>query len=354
MLTKNHNYMLKALELAQKRRGFCAPNPSVGAVIVKEGQIIGEGSHFGCGHPHAEVEALKKAGAGAQSADIYITLEPCQHTGRTPPCIEALIKAGIQSVFYGMDDPNPLMAGKSRIRLADAGISCALLPMSEITDFYDSYRYWWRTKRPRVTAKLAMSLDGKIANPCGEPLTLTGAAAKQRTFEERQKADALLTTMRTIANDDPQFNVRLDGETIAKPLYVLDSRLEMKPSAKVFQTCASVTLLHGPAVDPTKLELFLRQGVHCHELSAEKNRLNLEEALQILGKEHHDVWLEAGGQCFSAFLSADLIDRALIYIAPQIVGQGLPGFVGDFSSTGQAKWSALGDDMLCELIMTKP
>src|SRR3990167_2136538 len=175
MDTQQHIHRLKqALSLAESQRGFCAPNPSVGALVVKEGELIAEGVHRGPMKPHAEVEAIHHAGNQAEGASLYVTLEPCCHWGRTPPCTDLIVKSRIKAVYYAFQDPNPKVAGQGAKQLQAAGIECHSVELPEVTDFYRSYHYWIREGRPWVTAKLAISLDGKIAGPHGEPVSLTG------------------------------------------------------------------------------------------------------------------------------------------------------------------------------------
>src|SRR3990167_3956342 len=208
--------MQQALSLAQSQRGCCAPNPAVGAVIVKEGQVISTGTHLGSGHPHAEIEALKSLGDQAKGATLIVTLEPCCHFGKTPPCTDQIIKSGIGEVYFVLLDPNPVVAGKGVTALKKAGIRCELIDLPEIRAFYESYIYWINNHRPWVTAKMALSLDGKIAGPDRVSVNITGKALQQLTHQYRQKSDALLTTINTIIHDNPQLNVRLDHTLVNK------------------------------------------------------------------------------------------------------------------------------------------
>ena len=172
----HQQYLKQALALALTRKGYCAPNPSVGAVIVKQGNIIGSGFHWASGFPHAEVVALEGLTPDeTDGATIYGTLEPCCHWGKTPPCTDRLIQHHFAKVIYGLSDPNPDVAGKGVAALAEVGIVCEQLTLPEITAFYESYQFWWKYRRPRVIAKLAVSLDGKIALSSGKPISLTGA-----------------------------------------------------------------------------------------------------------------------------------------------------------------------------------
>jgi len=199
-------YLEQALQMAQLRRGFCAPNPSVGAVIVSGETIISRGHHVAAGHPHAEVDALKKLPTVPKDARMFVTLEPCCHYGKTPPCTNAIIEAGIKEVIYAFRDPNPIVAGKGELVLQEAGIDCRQVSHPEIDRFYQSYAYWQANKKPWVTAKLAMTLNGKIAKEKGEPIAITSPALQEVTHQLRKQADGILTTVKTILADDPQLN----------------------------------------------------------------------------------------------------------------------------------------------------
>jgi diaminohydroxyphosphoribosylaminopyrimidine deaminase / 5-amino-6-(5-phosphoribosylamino)uracil reductase len=321
-------YLKHALKLAQIRRGFCAPNPSVGAVVVKDDEIIAEGYHWGSGHPHAEVEALNKINDELKDATLYVTLEPCCHTKKkTPPCTELIIARGIKKVVYGFRDPNPQVSGLGEKKLNEMGINCLYINSPEINEFYQSYQFWWQTGRPFVTAKLAMSLDGKIAGANGQRINITGRAAQLFTHQQRKKSDAILTTAKTIVCDDPVLNVRLPEGEYRKPIYVLDKNSIIPSNAKIFQSAERVTVI---------------------------NKTDLNEILKEIGRDGiHDLWIEAGGKCFSAFLQAGLIQRAFIYVAPKWLGEkAQTAFDLDtdiFANAKKYQWQSLEQDAVCEL-----
>ena len=294
-------YLAQALNLAQIRRGFCSPNPSVGAVITLENKVIATGYHLACGSPHAEVDALKKLSMRAQGATIYVTLEPCSHWGRTPPCTDALIQAGIKRVVYSYNDPNPEVTGKGAFALQLKGIRCDYIPLPEITTFYASYHHWLETKTPFITAKIALTLDGKIAGKSGERIQITGKALQEFTHASRKTADAILTTIKTILYDDPQLNVRLSNETIAKPIYILDSELNFPCTATVLKTAKSLTLFHAHDANPMHQQQLIKQGIRCIAINKNEYGLDLKQAIQQIGQDGiHDLWVEAGGKCFAA------------------------------------------------------
>lgn len=350
--------MQRALQLAEQRRGFCAPNPAVGAVVVKDGKVIGEGAHWACGHPHAEVMALQSLSKAAAGATLYVTLEPCSHFGKTPPCTDLIIYSGINEVFFGMRDPNPQVSGQGADILEQAGIPCRLLPGAAVEDFYQSYRYWLAKRLPWVTVKLALSLDGKIAGARGAPVRLTGAECHRFTHQQRRRSDAILTTAATIIADDPQLNARIDGEVIAKPLYILDSQLRLPPDAQVLQTAKSVTIFHSAAAPEARRASLQRFHAHCVAVESSPAGLNLPAILAAIGADGcQDLWVEAGGHCFQSFLSQALAQRAYIYLAPKILGPAaVPAFdrpVSWSADPAQLTWRIYGADAVAQVDLEK-
>jgi diaminohydroxyphosphoribosylaminopyrimidine deaminase / 5-amino-6-(5-phosphoribosylamino)uracil reductase len=348
-------YLRKALDLAKIHRGFCAPNPAVGAVIVRAGLVVAAGYHTGPGNPHAEVDALRKLPeGGARGATIYVSLEPCCHYGRTPPCTEAIKKAGISRVVYGYRDPNPIVAGKGEAILIAAGIACEHIHLPEINSFYNSYQYWHATKKPFITAKIALSLDGKIAGKNNVPVKITGEPLNELTHFSRKKSDAILTTATTIVQDDPQLNVRSSGQVFTKPLYVLDSELKMPISAKVFSTTKSVTIFHSQQADSAREAALTAAGARCIPVTKTATGLSLPEVIKFIGEDGiHDLWVEAGGACFAAFAKAQLLRRAIIYIGSKWIGEGKAAFEDNFSldllQSSDVRWLQFGKDVMCEI-----
>lgn len=348
-------YLQHALKLAEIRRGFCAPNPAVGAVVVKDDVVLATGFHRASGLPHAEVEALNKIGAEAEGATLYVTLEPCCHHGKTPPCTDLIIQRKIARVVYGQRDPNPQVAGRSEKILSAAGIICSHLELNAITAFYKSYCYWWQTGKPWITAKLAISLDGKIAGKNGARITITGNAAQQFTHQQRKAADAILTTAKTILADDPLLNVRLTDENYKKPLYILDSDLTTPINAKVFTNTECVTMLHSASAPAEQLKLFKNQNVRCELIKKDNNGLSLVDIVTHIGKNGvHDLWIEAGGTCFSAFIQAQLVQKALLYVAPKWLGEAaktaLVSSNDIFANARSYQWSSLDEDAVCAIL----
>jgi diaminohydroxyphosphoribosylaminopyrimidine deaminase/5-amino-6-(5-phosphoribosylamino)uracil reductase len=318
------HYLQQTLALAELRRGFCAPNPCVGGVLVKDGRVIASGYHWASGSPHGEVETLNKIDASAaKGATLYVSLQPCCHTAKkTPPCTQLLIAKKIARVVYAFRDPNPAVGDHADRQLQQAGIVCAQHSLPEIDDFYASYQFWWKHKQPFVTAKLAISLDGKVAGQQGHRIQLTGKIAQRFTHQQRQRADAILSTAKTISNDNPLLNVRIDNTTISKPLYILDSELNTPLSAHIFHTAKKLTLFHNPDVSAKRQAEYHHDNIQLVPIKTNQAGLNLDDVLKHIGQDgYHDLWIEAGGRCFQSFAQNQLLQRAFIYVAPRWLGQ---------------------------------
>ncbi len=330
------SYLSSALAQAKIKRGSCAPNPAVGAVIVADQQIIAQGYHAGPGHPHAEIMALQSLQQLPAGATLYVTLEPCCHQGRTPPCTDAILRSGIKRVVYAYEDPNPRVKGKGAAQLRAAGLTVEYISHADISAFYESYAYWHQAQLPWITAKIAQSLNGKIAGPAGERLFLTGPALEKLTHTLRRQSDALLTTAATIIADDPQLNARDETGVHAKPIYVVDRHLGTPLNARVFKTAATLTFFYEAKVASQRIALFQNQGAHCIPLTRAASGINLQEMLQLLGAAgHHDVWLESGGNFMTAMWQEKLINRFYLYLAPRWIMEGKPAFTADISFAGK-------------------
>ncbi len=347
-------FLQKALALANLYRGFCAPNPAVGAIIVDtKGNILGTGVHQGYGFPHAEIEALKLT-KNAKGATLYVTLEPCCHYGKTPPCIDTIIAAGITQVFYGYQDPNPIISGKGELLLKQAGIKCQQVPVPEINQFYQSYQYWQEHKKPFITAKIAFSLNGKIAKSNGKPLSLTGKALQKLTHANRKMSDAILTTAKTIHFDNPQLNVREEQIIIAKPIYILDSSLKINPNATIFKTAKSITLFHSTHCHPSAIKAMTHLGARCISITKNNDGLSLHEIIVKIGADGvHDLWVEAGGKCLFSLMKEQQLQKLLLYIAPKWIAAGQTAFNEqaeyDFN-TKSIRWQQYDNDLVGEII----
>nr|WNN92425.1 bifunctional diaminohydroxyphosphoribosylaminopyrimidine deaminase/5-amino-6-(5-phosphoribosylamino)uracil reductase [uncultured Rickettsiella sp.] len=318
------NYLETALSLAEIRKGFCAPNPCVGALLVKNDQIIARGYHQASGFSHAEVDAISKVDPShALGAVLYVTLQPCCHIAKkTPPCTDLIIKSGIIKVVYGFRDPNPAVNGHTDKILQDAGIECIHYPLTLIDNFYASYDYWWKHKKPFTTAKLAISLDGKIAGKNGKKIQLTGNTAQQFTHQQRKHTDAILTTARTIIVDNPLLNCRIDDVTYKKPLYIIDAHLSIPISAQAFNSAEKITIFHNTEISKKERDRLQKHVIRFIPIKSDNNGLDLLEILKQIGQDGIiDLWIEAGGKSFQSFVQNSLLQHAFIYVAPQWLGE---------------------------------
>lgn len=283
-----------ALQQAWLKRGLTAPNPAVGAVAVADGNIIAQASHLGAGQPHAEQLLFQCLPDDCSNISLYVTLEPCNHWGKTPPCVDGIISRRFKRVVYGYTDPNPLVAVRNTPhRLRTAGIEVIHCPLPEIDAFYESYAFWSKTGRPWVTIKIAQTFDGKIAGKDGARMNLSNPSCSLVTHQGRLHTDVILTTTRTILQDDPQLNARVGSEVISKPVAIL-GRQQLKRTATIYQTA---------------------KKIHFYE------DMKLTEVLDDLGRiGYHDVWVEAGAKLFNAFHREQLVQKTLIYLVPNSLG----------------------------------
>lgn len=351
----DRTFLLQALELAAKRRGFTAPNPAVGAVVVKNNQVIASGFHQQAGNPHAEVLALEKLTLDERrQATIYVTLEPCCHYGRTPPCTDLIIQSGLKRVVYAHCDPNPLVLGQGEAQLKAHGIEVSTVFIPEIAKFYQAYDFWTQRKLPWVNTKIALSLDGKIAAAGGRPVAITGSDLNAFTQQQRKIADAIFTTVKTVIRDNPRFNARVGQEIFAKAVYVLDRQLQFPPTAQLLQTAKNITLFHDRSADAKNLAQFQALGLRCLAIDSQHNQLDLAAVMAVIGQDGmHQLWSETGGQCFYALHAAGLVKKTFIYIAPKILGEtaygGLRLSETMLARANAVQWQSFGQDVVCEL-----
>jgi diaminohydroxyphosphoribosylaminopyrimidine deaminase/5-amino-6-(5-phosphoribosylamino)uracil reductase len=321
----DHDFMARALRLAQCGLFTTTPNPRVGCVIVQDEKIVGEGWHRRAGEAHAEVHALNAAGAAARGATAYVTLEPCSHHGRTPPCTDALIAAGVARVVAAMQDPNPQVAGRGLAALAAAGIAaeCGLMA-AEAGELNIGFVSCMSRGRPWVRLKLAASLDGKTALKNGLSQWITGPEARQDGHRWRARACAILSGIGTVREDDPQFNVR-GVDTERQPLkVVVDARLELPLDARVL---ADGHLLLASAVSEGASADALRQrGAELLPLPDGTGRIDLAALMAELGRRGiNELHVEGGRQLNGALLRAGLVDEILLYLAPCLIGDAARG-----------------------------
>jgi diaminohydroxyphosphoribosylaminopyrimidine deaminase/5-amino-6-(5-phosphoribosylamino)uracil reductase len=325
-------FMARSLHLAERGLYTTDPNPRVGCVIVQEGRIVGEGWHRRAGGPHAEIEALNAAGEAARGATAYVSLEPCCHHGRTPPCTGALIAAGISRVIAAMEDPNPKVSGSGMARLAAAGIetACGLLRgAAEVLN--PGFCRRMRSGRPLVRSKLAMSLDGRTALASGESRWITGPDARRDVHRLRARSSAILTGIDTVLADDPELTARLGAEAgdIVQPTrIVLDSRLRLPATARLAQGPGRTVVLTTEQVlsDPAKTRNLPRTLDIVGLPAGPDGRLDLAAVLDWLDRaEFNEILVEAGPVLNGALLRAGLVDEWIVYLAPVVLGDGARG-----------------------------
>ena len=323
--------MARALRLAEHALYTTFPNPRVGCVIVQNRKVLGEGWHQRAGEPHAEAIALRAAGAAARGATVYVTLEPCSHFGRTPPCADALIEAGVARVVVAMEDPNPLVAGRGIARLRAAGIAvdCGVLE-DQARELNIGFVSRMTRGRPWLRLKLAASLDGKTALSDGSSQWITGPAARQDGHRWRARACAILSGIGTVLADNPQLNVR-EVSTDRQPLkIVVDSRLQLSPEAGLFDDGRVLVIGAADSQDAADRAVALRaKGAEVLLIPDETGRVDLPALLTELGQRGiNELHVEGGYRLSGALLAAGLVDELLLYLAPCLLGDAARGMFG--------------------------
>jgi diaminohydroxyphosphoribosylaminopyrimidine deaminase/5-amino-6-(5-phosphoribosylamino)uracil reductase len=313
-------YMARAIQLARKGRYTTDPNPRVGCVLVKDDVVIGEGWHVKAGQGHAEVEALKNT-PDARGATAYVTLEPCSHQGRTPPCSDALIKAGVSRVVAAMQDPNPLVSGRGLEKLKAAGIEVVSGVLQEDAQALNrGFIKRMTENRPFVRSKLAMSLDGRTAMASGESKWITSDKSRADVQRLRAESSAILTGISTVLADDPALNARIDGDVLQPVRVVLDTKLTMPISAQMAKLPGR-SLILACAEDQQKQQALQQAGFEVHQLPGKNGRLDLHAVMEFLaGQQINELLVEAGAVLNGALLEEGLVDEVIIYMAPCILG----------------------------------
>lgn len=335
MNADDHRHMARALTLAARGLYSTDPNPRVGCVLVRDGEVVGEGWHGRAGEPHAEVWALRAAGARARGATAYVTLEPCCHHGRTPPCTDALIAAGVTRVVAAMVDPNPLMAGKGMAQLATAGIAVESGLMGEAAAALNvGFASRMQRGRPWLRLKMAMSLDGRTALAEGASRWITGAAARQDVQRWRARSSAILTGIDTVLADDPALTVRLTpsewGEhgrgEMRQPLRViLDTRLRLPAAARVLAAPGAAQIFTA-ARESEQAAALRAAGATVTVLPAGPGGVDLGAVLSALGAQGiNELWVEAGPRLGGALIEQGWVDELIIYLAPTLMGDAARG-----------------------------
>lgn len=325
----NEYFMQRALELAEKGRKATGENPMVGAVIVKDGKIVGEGYHKKAGGPHAEIEALKKAGLNAKGAALYVNLEPCCHYGKTPPCTDALIKAQIARVVAAIEDPNSKVAGKGFLQLQNAGIEVSVgVLKDEASKLNEVFIKNISKQTPFVIAKIAQSIDGKIALSSGKSKWITCDAARKRGHEIRSMYDGILVGIGTVLADDPILDCRLASNSASPVKIVLDSSAAIPTDSRLLQSKGKVILATTAQADKGRLKELEERGVEI--VTTSQDKVNLKELLKALYNEGiYSILVEGGAGVFTSFLIEGLLDKIIVFISPKIIGGDGKDYVGN-------------------------
>jgi len=359
---KHIQTMRRALELAA--RGRTSPNPMVGAVVVKQGKVVGEGYHSRAGYPHAEVEALRQAGNKARSADLYVNLEPCCHFGRTPPCTDAIIQAGIKRVFVGMKDPNKQVSGKGLRALKAQGIVIVSgILKKECMKLNESFVKVMQTGMPFVIMKTAMSLDGKIATRSGDARWISGELARKHVHKIRNYVDAILVGTETVLKDNPRLTCRLATGSVEHPIrIILDRRNRIPLTANVFKNSRSQPVIYvtGSDISPARQKALVARKVEILNGKFGKNGFHIKPLLKELAKrDMNSILVEGGAELNASVLKAGVVDRVVAFISPILIGGGkAPGFLGgqgvmkvnDAIKLKDIEVTKIGEDLMVEAI----
>lgn len=362
--------MARALALAGRARGLTSPNPMVGAVLVRDGAVVGEGYHRAAGEPHAEIEALAAAGPRARGAILYVTLEPCAHQGRTPPCVPALIAAGVRRVVAAVGDPHPLVAGRGLAALRAAGVEVEVgLLQAEAARLNRVFLTAARERRPHVTLKAAAALDGRIADHEGASAWITGEPARAHAHLMRSETDAIVVGIGTVLRDDPRLTVRLGPGSGApdRPAgwprepyrVVVDTAARTPPGARLIQaaTPARAVVAVGEAAPAERVRALEATGATVLRLGTRDGRVDLGSLLgELFARDVRGVLVEGGAELHASFVEAALVDRVAVFLAPLLLGgRTAPGILG---GSGRELKSAvrldalavtrLGSDLLVE------
>jgi len=352
-------WMRKALRLAEKGRGRTSPNPMVGAILVKDSKVVGEGYHAKAGEAHAEIVALQQAASGALAATLYLNLEPCAHFGKTPPCAPRVVEEGVKRVVIGMEDPNPLVKGKGIEILRKAGLDVDVgILEKECRRLNEAFCKYILQKTPFVILKVAATLDGKIATRNGDSKWISGEASRRLVHRLRNQVDGILVGVGTVLRDNPFLTTRIKGGRDPYRI-VLDSRLRIPEGAKVIGTSPSKAIIATTELAPReKIEELEKRGVQILIVDTKEGRVDLKSCLSKLGEMGiTSLLVEGGSHVNGSFLDEGLIDKLILFLSPKVIGdQQAPGiFAGRGVSTLQEavalreiKVKKVGEDILLE------
>lgn len=348
---EDERFMLRALELAGRGARTASPNPMVGAVVVSRGEVAGEGFHERAGGPHAEVNALKEAAERAKGATMYVTLEPCAHYGRTPPCCELLSAAGVARVVYAAPDPNPLVAGKGAGHLQGCGVAVEQGPYSEVAERQnEAFMKWITTKRPFVTLKMAVSADGKVATATGDSRWISSEESRRDVHEMRAASDAVMVGVGTVLADDPELTARGVGAERQPLRVVLDSTARTPTTAKIVDDTAPTMLVVAELASAERLHALQAAGVEVLRAGMGR-RTDAAEALEALGgRQVTSVLVEGGPTVAAGLIAGGLVDRMVLYLAPKVIGgRGAPGPVGGDGASEVSQAAPFAIDTVYEM-----
>ncbi len=332
-LEKEQDYMRRALELARRAEGRTSPNPMVGALIVNRGRVVGTGFHEKAGSGHAEIAALKEAGSRARGADLILNLEPCCHFGRTPPCTEAIVAAGLRRVVIGMRDPNPAVRGKGIRLLRKRGIEVVTGVLREECErLNEAFSKFIRTRRPYVILKSALSLDGKIATACGESKWISGPPARAIVHQMRNRVDAIMVGAGTVLADDPRLTARLGkGKGRHPSRVILDNEGLVPLTARVFHNSDTQRVLYvgAPGLPAAREKTLRKKGVEVLLLKEKRGVVDLDLLMKKLGeREVVSILIEGGAEVNASALQAGIVDKVIFFLAPMILGgKNAPGAI---------------------------
>ncbi|MDO5708127.1 MAG: bifunctional diaminohydroxyphosphoribosylaminopyrimidine deaminase/5-amino-6-(5-phosphoribosylamino)uracil reductase RibD [Andreesenia angusta] len=320
-------YMKRAMELAEKGRGFVNPNPLVGAVIVKNGKIIGEGFHQKYGDNHAEINAfkdMKNKGYSSENADIYVTLEPCSHYGKTPPCVDAIIESDIRRVFIGLKDPNPLVSGRGIKKLKENGLEVETgILKKELEKQNEVFLNYIVNKKPFCIMKTAMSLDGKIATHNGDSKWISNEKSRKYVHKLRHSLMGIMVGVNTIIKDDPRLNTRLDSSSSDTIKIIVDSTGRIPLNSKVLNSNSDkdIIIASTERLDKKVEKELLDRGIIIIKTDSKDGRVNLNELMIRLGERKIDsILLEGGGSLNYSALESGIVDKVESFISPKIIG----------------------------------
>lgn len=313
--------MKLAIELASSTIGQTSPNPPVGAVVVKDGSVVGLGCHVKAGQPHAEVHALNMAGTKSIGSTVYVTLEPCSHHGKTPPCADLLIEKKVKRVVIATQDDNPKVSGKGISKLKEAGIEVEIgVCREEAQNLYKGFFTFINKNRPHITLKAALSLDGKLSTYSGDSKWITGEKARQKVHEERRLHDCILVGVGTVLFDNPSLTVRLEQETRQPVRVILDSSLKTPVDSNITNTSNAKTIIFvGNQITGKQQIPYQEKGIEIIKTS--ESKVKVSEVMSLLAEMgYHSVYVEGGSEIHTSFIKENLFDELILYYAPKLIG----------------------------------